>query len=285
MYSIALARLPTALALQSADSSFFAGIDVDRGTARGKATQTTGAALVFMFIYLYCCCVFLFAGGVQGLTGFGAGLVAIPLLTLMIDIKLAVGLCILQGMIITTSMAYDLRRHFEWSKILPLLLGSIPGVLLGAYLFKHVNPDWLEILLGVLLISYSVFNLLFRPKPLYLSSLWGYVAGFGTGAITSVISAGGPPSIIYTTLTGWKKEEMKATLTGFFLYNGLFTMVVYFFGGNFVPGTWLLFAVTAPFVFLGTLLGSRLSRRINQQTYLRLVYILLIIMGLLMFVN
>ncbi|MGI6657592.1 MAG: sulfite exporter TauE/SafE family protein [Desulfobulbus sp.] len=236
-----------------------------------------------MLVYVYCCLVFLFAGAVQGLTGFGAGLMAIPLLTLMIDIKLAVGLCILHGLIITCSMAVDLRRYFEWSKIMPLFIGAIPGVLLGAYWFKHVDPNWLEVFLGVLLISYSLFNLLFRPKPLYLSSAWGYVAGFCSGAITSVISAGGPPSIIYTTLTGWKKEEMKATLTGFFLYNGIFTVVVYSFGGNFAKGTWTIFAITAPFVFLGTLLGSRLSRRINQQTYLRLVYILLIIAGLLMF--
>ncbi|MDO5673524.1 MAG: sulfite exporter TauE/SafE family protein [bacterium] len=235
-----------------------------------------------MLVYLYCSCVFLFAGVVQGLTGFGSGLVAIPLLTLMIDIKLAVGLCILHNMIITSSMAYDLRRHFEWSKILPLLIGSIPGVLLGAYWFKHVNPNWLEIFLAVLLIGYSIFNLLFRPKPLYLSSVWGYIAGFFTGAISSVISAGGPPSIIYATLTGWKKEEMKATLTGFFLYYGFFTVVVFYLGGNFGPGTWLLFAITAPFVFLGTLLGSRFGKRINQQTYLRMVYILLIVMGLIM---
>lgn len=238
-----------------------------------------------MLVYLYCCSVFLFAGIVQGLTGFGSGLVAIPLLTLMIDIKLAVGLCILHNMIITTSMAVDLRRHFKWSKILPLLIGSIPGVLLGAYWFKHVNPNWLELFLAVLLISYSLFNLVFRPQPLYLSSLWGYVAGFFTGAISSVISAGGPPSIIYATLTGWKREEMKATLTGFFLYYGGLTVLVFYLGGNFGPGTWLLFAITAPFVFLGTVLGSRFGKRINQQTYLRLVYILLIIMGLIMLVQ
>ena len=127
-----------------------------------------------MLVYLYCCSVFLFAGGVQGLTGFGAGLVGVPLLVLMIDIKLAVAVSILQGLIITSSMAYDLRRYFDWGKIMPLLLGGIPGVLVGGYVFKHVNPDWLQMFLGVILISYSVFNLLFRPKPLSLFALGLY---------------------------------------------------------------------------------------------------------------
>ena len=44
-----------------------------------------------------------------------------------------------------------------------------------------------------------------------------------------------------------------------------------------------LFLLTVPAVLLGTVLGSRFSSRINQRTYLRLVYILLIGMGLLMF--
>ncbi|MGI6639134.1 MAG: sulfite exporter TauE/SafE family protein [Desulfobulbus sp.] len=238
-----------------------------------------------MITYLACCLVFLFAGLVQGLTGFGAGLVAIPLLTMMIDIKLAVPLCILHNMIITSSLTVALHRYFDWRKIMPLFLGGIPGVLLGAYWFKHVEPSWLELILGVMLICYSLFNLVFQPKPLYLSSLWGYVAGFFTGAISSVVSAGGPPSIIYATLTGWEKEEMKATLTGFFLLNGIFMVTVYYLGGLFTMETLSYFAFTAPFVFFGSMLGSRLSSRINQRSYLRLVYILLTIMGLLMFRN
>ena len=41
-----------------------------------------------------------------------------------------------------------------------------------------------------------------------------------------------------------------------------------------------LFAATAPFVLLGTILGSRVSGRINQKTYLQLIYLFLIIMGI-----
>ncbi len=236
-----------------------------------------------MLALCLCCIIFFFAGCVQGLTGFGSALVAIPLLTLMLDIKLAVALCILHGMVMTIIVALDLRRHFDWTKIRPLLLGSIPGVLAGAYCFKHIDQGFLKNLLGCVLVGYSVFNLIFQPKPLRLSSFWGYLAGFATGAIASVISAGGPPSIIYATLTGWTKDEMKATLTGFFLFSGLFMIGVYAAGGLFPEKTLSLFLLTVPAVLLGTVLGSRFSSRINQRTYLRLVYILLIGMGLLMF--
>lgn len=234
-------------------------------------------------VALYCCTVFLLAGFVQGLTSFGAGLVAIPLLTLVIDIKLAVGLCILLGMIINTTLAVRLRSHLDRKKILPLFTGSLPGVLLGSICFKHVDPALLKHFLGAVLVSYSLYSLAFRPKPLGLSNRWGYVAGFCTGAIASVISAGGPPSIIYATLTGWTKEDMKATLTGFFLINGLYMILVYSIGGLFPPETLRHFLPAAPFVLLGSLLGSRFSGRIRQSTYLRIVYIVLALMGLVMF--
>ena len=236
-----------------------------------------------MLTYVGCSCIFFLAGLIQGITGFGAGLVAIPLLAFLIDIKQAVALCILHGLIITGSMAYDLRRSFEWHRIKPLAFGAVPGILVGAHWFQYVDPHWLKLFLGAVLISYSLFNLFFTPKPLYLSSWWGYLAGLVTGFITAIISAGGPPAVIYTTLTGWKKEEMKATLTGFFLINTLFVVSVYLYGGMFNLSVLTLFVISAPFVFLGTKFGSRLGRRIKQRTYLQMTYLLLILMGLLMF--
>ncbi|WP_456384925.1 TSUP family transporter, partial [Desulfolithobacter sp.] len=58
--------------------------------------------------------VFLAAGFVQGLTGFGSALVAIPLLSLLMDVKTAVPLCTLNGMIITMYLGWRLRNHLHW---------------------------------------------------------------------------------------------------------------------------------------------------------------------------
>ncbi len=229
--------------------------------------------------------IFFLAGCVQGLTGFGAGLVAIPLLCLIIDIKIAVPLCILNGLIITSYLAVKLRAFLDNKKIIPLLLGSIPGVVLGASLLKYINPDHIRILLGILLVSYSGYNLFARPKPLNPPVIWGYIAGFFTGAITALLSAGGPPAIIYTTLTGWKKEEIKATLTGFFVFNAIFAAVAHTANGLMTLMTLKFFAVTAPFVFIGTALGSKLTDRINRKMYLQIVYGFLIIMGVILLVG
>lgn len=226
--------------------------------------------------------IFFLAGLIQGLTGFGGGLVAIPLLCMIMDVKVAVPLSILSGLVITTTMAFELRRLLDWRKILPLLIGSIPGVFVGTILLKQADPVVINRILGLFLICISGLNLTIKPKPINPPVIWGYVAGFFSGGITASVGAGGPPAIIYTTLNDWKKDEIKATLTGFFVLNGYFTAAVHASNGMITSSVWGYFVSTLFFVLLGTFAGSKISGRINRRTYLRIVYVLLMGLGVTM---
>ena len=235
-----------------------------------------------MTTLLFAGLIFLLAGLVQGLTGFGSALVAIPLLSLIMDVKAAVPLCMANGLVITWYLVVRLRAHLDPHKILPLALGSLPGIWLGATWLKSVDSGVIRFWLGALLAAYALYSLASRPRSLHPAPAWGYVAGFLTGTIGAAFSAGGPPSIIYTTLTGWKKEEIKATLSGFFVLNGMVTVVVHALTGVSSRQTAQAFLVTAPFVLLGTGIGSRLTDRIDGRTYLRLVHGFLIVMGVML---
>ena len=238
-----------------------------------------------MSTILLACSIIFFSGVVQGLTGFGSALVAIPLLSMVMDVKQAIPLSILNALVITTTLIYALRRLIDWGKIVPLLIGAIPGVLLGATLLKQADPVIISRSLGVLLICVSVLNLFFRPKPLQLPRVWGCIAGFFSGAINATVGAGGPPAIIYATLQNWNKDEIRATLTGFFVCNGYVTAMVHA-GHGIINGAILrLFVLSCGCVLLGTLAGSRLSKKIQHQTYLRLVYLLLLFLGIMLLVR
>lgn len=235
-----------------------------------------------MTIFFLASLIFLLAGLVQGVTGFGSGLTAIPLLCLIMDVRDAVPLSILSGLAITTTMAWQLRHLLDRRKIQPLLLGSLPGIVVGTLLLKFADPVLMNRLLGLLLIGISLYNLIAKPRPLNLHLVWGYIAGFFSGSITASVGAGGPPVIIYTTLTDWKKDEIKATLTGFFVLNGYLTAAVHAASGIITEYTLGCFALTLPCVILGTFAGAHLSSRINRRTYLKIVYVLLMGLGALM---
>lgn len=226
--------------------------------------------------------IFILAGFTQGVSGFGAGLVAMPLLTLLLGIKAAVPLSMLNGLIITGFLSLQLKGHIDWKKILPLLLGCQPGIFLGALALKKMNADLLQLGLGIFISLYAIYCLATPPKPRIISPRWGYVAGFLTGVISSVFSAGGPPAVIYVSLTGWAKDEIKATLSVFFFVSGIVTAIGHAINGLTTSSVLQHFAWTGPFTLAGVLAGSLLYRRIKQQTYISVMLWLLIVMGLIM---
>ncbi|MBU1234399.1 MAG: sulfite exporter TauE/SafE family protein [Proteobacteria bacterium] len=229
--------------------------------------------------------IFLLAGFIQGMTGFGSALVAIPLLSLFLDIKSAVPLCMLNSLVITTFLSLKMRKHLDRKKLIPLCLAAVPGIIIGSTLLKLVSSTVIRISMGILIVAYSLYSLFSTPKPRKLHKAWSYVAGFSSGAIGAAFSAGGPPTIIYTTLNGWNKDEIKATLSGFFLFNAYLTASVHAVSGLTTLEVFSFFMVSAPFVLLGTVIGSICYGRIPHNLYLQLIFTFLVLMGIMMIIT
>ncbi len=236
-------------------------------------------------IYIAIVFVSFFAGFIQGLTGFGSALFAMPLLLLFMDAKTAVPLCVLNGLLITTYLTIQLREHLDWEKTRPLIIGCLPGIIAGVYILKKADNNWIKILLGILLIGYASFNLRFRPKTIKMPPYSPYIAGFATGIIGGAFSAGGPPTIIYTMLAGWHKDRIKATLSVFFLVTGFLIALAQWISG--LTNTLVLryLSISALPVICGVYTGSLLYSRVSTSSYIRLILILLIGMGILMILS
>ncbi len=232
-----------------------------------------------MLPYLFVVCIFFAAGFTQGVTGFGSALVAMPLLLLFLGAKTAVPLCVLNGLIITGFLSIQLKIHLEWRKILPLVLGCLPGIVVGIVVLKNANDDLIRLLLGVMLLGYVSYSFWVKPKERNLHLVWAYMAGFATGCIGSAFSAGGPPTIIYTTLTGWNKDAIKATLSGFFFVTAICIATAHALSGFTSVAVLQYFCASGLSVLLGVWAGSKLYARFSRETYLRAVWLLLTIMS------
>lgn len=226
--------------------------------------------------------VFLLAGFIQGMTGFGSALVAIPLLSLFMDIKSAVPLCILNSLVITTYLSLKMRKNLDRRKIIPLCVAAVPGIVIGSTLLKQVDSILIRRTLGVFLVGYSLYSLVITPKPRKLHKMWSYVAGFLSGAIGAAFSAGGPPAIVYTALNDWQKDTIKATVSGFFLFNSYLIAVVHAVNGLTTIEIFTYFMISAPVVLLGTVLGSICYGKIPHGLYLKIIFAFLALMGIIM---
>lgn len=96
------------------------------------------------------------AGAINGLFGAGGGMVLVPLLTKLTDLKeqevfpASVSI-ILPICLVSLTMTLDLQS-FDWKALLPYLLGSGVGGIFAGIFGKKIPTLWLHRLLGVLIL-------------------------------------------------------------------------------------------------------------------------------------
>jgi uncharacterized membrane protein YfcA len=108
--------------------------------------------------YLGMSAIGLFAGTLVGMTSVGSGSIIMMLLLLLYSFspKVMVGTDIVHAVILTgvTSVLHWKMGNINWTLVTSLLIGSIPGGLLGSHLSTRVPVPWLRrILCAVLLMT------------------------------------------------------------------------------------------------------------------------------------
>lgn len=212
------------------------------------------------------------------LAGFGHALVAMPLLTPILGLRLAAPLVALISITGETLMLIRHRRALHFRTVRRLLVGSIAGIPLGVLLLgadEVVGPK----VLGLIAAAYGLYGLLNLRLPHIRHPNWAVVFGFTAGLFTGAYNTGGPPLVIYGTCRRWDPAEFKSSLQGLFVVNSLVVVSTHALAGNFNPPVWHSFWMALPAMALGLLVGFRLERYVNPRLFRRLVLILLVILG------
>lgn len=84
-----------------------------------------------------------FGGIVGGATGIGTIMIAMPMTTAMLSPSDAVLLSCLTGLFGTVHLAYSYRKACSWTDIRDIVIGSVPGCILGALILRvgfHAVP-------------------------------------------------------------------------------------------------------------------------------------------------
>ncbi|MCJ7735408.1 MAG: sulfite exporter TauE/SafE family protein [Anaerolineales bacterium] len=215
--------------------------------------------------------------------GFGNALLAMPLLILLLGVKAATPLVALVGLATALVMLIREWQALVWKDVLLLLFSSLAGIPLGLYLLTALPETIVKVLLGLILIGFSLFNLVGLKLPYLENPLLAVPFGFLSGILGGAYNANGPPIVIYGMMRNWKVEEFRATLQGFFLITSLMIAA-----GHGLTGLWtwqvLLYSLgSLPLVVLAVFLGDRITSNLSQGQFNRAIYIFLIVMGLLMF--
>lgn len=220
------------------------------------------------------------ASVVRGFTGFGLALVAVPLIQFLMPVTdTAVFIAVIN--VIFSILYY--RRSKEIVRGQPLgamALWTGIGVAGGTVILKFVNPGYIQLVWGLLIIFIVIalarglnLNIKTDRAAMTLSGLFGGVLAGATG-IT------GPPVAIILSSMRTPKEKFNALISIFILFAVSYALIFYLISGLIRTETLMLALCSVPALLAGLYAGDRLVSRISQNTFTAVVYVVLMIMGI-----
>ena len=227
--------------------------------------------------------ILLVAGFIQGLTGFGFGMVAMSLTPLLVDVKFASILIALLSTVNNFLVLWSVRRSVNLRNVLFIFLGGVMGIPIGVYLLKTLDAALIKRILGTVLVVFSGYSLARRGEPKFrIGEIWAVPMGICSGVLNGIINMGGPPVIIYTYHKGWDKRVVKATMVFYFCVLSTYKISL-FVAARMISGEILkLSLILIPIMFLGTGLGFPIFERINREGMRRITFILLLVLGVIL---
>lgn len=217
---------------------------------------------------------------VRGVAGFGSGLIAIPLLALVMPLTLVVPLVVFLDYVASASHGLQDRAHIQWREILPLLPFTLVGVAVGLYLFHTIDSVMLAHALGVFVLLYAMYTLFVVDSGNGASRLWAGPAGSLGGLVGTLFGTGGPFYVVYLKHRGLPKTQFRATFATIFLLDGAGRLTGYLAGGFFDRDWLVLAAFSLPIMAVGLYLGGHVHTTISQRAFQVAVSVLLVISGI-----
>ena len=219
------------------------------------------------------------AAFVQGVSGFGFALVAMPILSGLSSIQTAAPLVALTTLTNNLLLCLYYRQSFDRNVVKNLLLGSVLGIPIGFLALSYLPTALMLVILGTLIVSYSLYSLVSPVVPTLKSRLWAYGAGFLSGILLGGFNLPGPPIILYGSSQRWSQERFKGNLSSFFWISVAIVVVGHGLQQRISVDIVRQFFMAVPSLMLGLCLGVTLAKKFNPKVFRKIVTILLSIIG------
>ncbi|PLX35855.1 MAG: sulfite exporter TauE/SafE family protein [Hyphomicrobiales bacterium] len=216
------------------------------------------------------------AGLVRGFSGFGTGLIFMPVASSVIDPLMAIVIAWAIDTLPTAPIVIPALKRCTWKTIRPMLVGAFVALPLGVAALRYADPvpaRWAISLLtlGFALVLWSGWR--YRSKPptplvLGVGATAGFLGGFA--------GIPGPPVILFW-MSSAAAAIARANIIVFFAVLTVFSGSNYFLQGLFTKEALLHGLALAPIYFLALVAGNKLFPYAAEETYRRIAFSLIIL--------
>ncbi len=229
--------------------------------------------------------VFVLGGFVKGVVGLGLPTVVVGLLSLLIPSSQAAALLIVPSLATNLWQLGGPGLAALLKRLAPLLLGVCAGVWVGAG-WLSAGADGRGALfaglgLGVALVAYAALGLMnWRPRLRPVSEAWlAPPAGLATGLVTAATGVFVIPAVPFLQALGMEKEELVRALGLSFLVSTIALAAALGKHGALPATVWLGSVLALLPALAGMAIGQRLRLRVAAETFKRVFFAGLLVLG------
>lgn len=232
------------------------------------------------FDLIFVAAVVMIAYLIRGLSGFGSGLIAVPVLAMFYPLPVVVPVVLTLDFVASFILGGANRKEANWGEIKLLVPFGVVGALLGVFALLRFPPAPVLIALALFVIYFGFRNVLgVRPEG-FISTAWAVPAGLVGSGAGALFGTSAPPYVIYLTHRLADKASVRATFSCLFIIDGGFRLAL-------LVGAGLLWQQQVQSAILwsmvpmmaGLYLGNRIHIGITTETMLKIIGVVLVING------
>jgi len=214
----------------------------------------------------------LFAAFVNGALGYGFSSLSVPVALVFYTNR------VLNPAVVVIEVFINLYVLFinlsgvraVWKRVIPILIGLLPGIAVGALLLASIQPGWIKFGTYTAILPLILLQAAGWRRPVRSTWLIGIPFGTTLGILYSVTTISGPPLAMLFNNQGLVKTEFRAGLSLVRVAESSITAIMYYHLGLFIDESKDILSVLIPSVVVGIPLGAYFIRKLEPETFRRI---------------
>ena len=213
----------------------------------------------------------LVAATVNGALGYGYSSISVPIGLLVVAGRvLNPALVIIEVFVNLYALLLNRKRiHVIARRVVPLSVGLVPGVLVGAALLGTISPGNVKLVAYTVLLPLIIVQASGKRWPIRNERTASVPLGAGVGVLYGMTTISGPPLALFWNNQGLPKDDFKVALALVRSIESLCALAAYAYLGLLTAESASILPWIAPGVLIGFPIGHWLVRRVGVETFRR----------------
>lgn len=226
----------------------------------------------------------------QAATGIGFGVIAGPILLLILNSSSAIQVSIILSLVIALTLAPSVYKVIDRSVFRLLVYGTCAGIPLGIAVFLRIDIHTLKILAATAVAFMALTTLgVFRPRNPKSEKRYGKPAVIGIGIVSGAMSSSlgmpGPVPATWMITKSFSKEAIRATILILFIPSYLAALGVQIIAPGLGDSALSWSLTLLPATIAGVFAGKALEPRISELAFRRIITLVLICTSISLFAD